>query len=110
MILQDVMVKPESIAEVMGGPSILGARVRSMRDLEKTIFRRRSKLTSRRYAIRRYFICVIVNFIRRLLRTISLDRRFRSDFLPFDRLATPFGWLRNDDILVRVIQNCQKVG
>jgi putative toxin-antitoxin system antitoxin component (TIGR02293 family) len=33
------MVKPESIAEVMGGASILGARVRSMDDLEKTISR-----------------------------------------------------------------------
>ena len=31
------MVEPESIAEVMGGASILGVRVRSMDDLEKTI-------------------------------------------------------------------------
>lgn len=33
------MVKPESIADIMGGQSTLGARVRSIRDLEKTIGR-----------------------------------------------------------------------
>ena len=33
------MVKPENIAEIMGGASILGAHVRSVRDLEKTISR-----------------------------------------------------------------------
>ena len=33
------MVKAENIAEVMGGASILGDHVRSMRDLEKTICR-----------------------------------------------------------------------
>ena len=31
------MVRPESIAEVMGGTAILGRRVRSISDLEKTI-------------------------------------------------------------------------
>ena len=31
------MVRPESIAEVMGGMAILGRRVRSIGDLEKTI-------------------------------------------------------------------------
>jgi putative toxin-antitoxin system antitoxin component (TIGR02293 family) len=31
------MVRPESIAEVMGGTAILGRRVRSIGDLEKTI-------------------------------------------------------------------------
>ena len=31
------MIRPESIAEVMGGPAILGRRVKSVGDLEKTI-------------------------------------------------------------------------
>jgi len=31
------MIRPESIAEVMGGTAILGRRVRSVSDLEKTI-------------------------------------------------------------------------
>lgn len=31
------MIRPESIAEVMGGPAILGRRVKSIGDLEKTI-------------------------------------------------------------------------
>jgi putative toxin-antitoxin system antitoxin component (TIGR02293 family) len=33
------MVRPDSIAEVMGGTAILGRRVRSIRDLESTIAR-----------------------------------------------------------------------
>jgi putative toxin-antitoxin system antitoxin component (TIGR02293 family) len=33
------MVQPKSIAEVMGGKAILGSRVRSIADLEKTISR-----------------------------------------------------------------------
>lgn len=33
------MVQPESIADVMGGKAILGSRVRSIGDLEKTISR-----------------------------------------------------------------------
>jgi len=33
------MVRPESIADVMGGTAILGTRVRSIGDLEKTISR-----------------------------------------------------------------------
>jgi putative toxin-antitoxin system antitoxin component (TIGR02293 family) len=31
------MIRPESIAEVMGGPAILGRRVKSVGDLEKTV-------------------------------------------------------------------------
>lgn len=39
MILEAIseMVQPERIANIMGGPAILGHRVRSIRDLEKTI-------------------------------------------------------------------------
>lgn len=38
MILEEAsMVRPESIADVMGGTAILGRRIRSIGDLEKTI-------------------------------------------------------------------------
>lgn len=33
------MVKPEKIADVMGGATILGSRIRSIRDLERTVSR-----------------------------------------------------------------------
>lgn len=33
------MVKPENIADVMGGAQILGSRIRSIRDLERTVSR-----------------------------------------------------------------------
>lgn len=37
MILKKTMIRPDRIAEVMGGKAILGRRVRSVGDLEKTI-------------------------------------------------------------------------
>jgi putative toxin-antitoxin system antitoxin component (TIGR02293 family) len=32
------MIRPENVAEVIGGPAILGRRIRSIADLEKPIF------------------------------------------------------------------------
>jgi putative toxin-antitoxin system antitoxin component (TIGR02293 family) len=48
------MVQPKNIAEVLGGKAILGRRVRSIRDLEKTISRGLPKRALRLAAERVY--------------------------------------------------------
>ncbi len=100
------MIRPESIADVMGGKAILGRRIRSIGDLERTISlglpKRALRLTAERISTsagdaRRVMFCVVPEATFKRRTRLSAAESERTERLARVIAAAEYAWNDRED-------------